>query len=212
MSIRPKNTCSVHTVAVCWYMWENPIGQMAWFPLSTDTLWFCGSEWCLISNGTLVFDCKKFLGRHMTPRSKRVNLLMCVHWTSSIRTINWFTARVLFSMGYGPRLLFGQWLNTPLASTCLLTSSPIWITGQYACGSRRNIEPLAKYLTMNYTAFGWNNMAKFFNYPILADIFVLNLKKWINPRCHFSYWYSIQRLVIRSWDFCQALWSISHTE
>ena len=87
-------------------------------------------------------------------------------------------------------LLLGIWPMTQY-STCFLTSSPIWATGQHACGTRRNIEPSAKYPTINYTAFGWNNMTNFLNYQILADRFVLNLKKWINPRCHFSYWYSI---------------------
>ena len=34
--------------------------------------------------------------------------------------------------------VFDQWLNIPLASTCLPTHSPIWTTGQYALGSKRN--------------------------------------------------------------------------
>ena len=86
--------------------------------------------------------------------------------------------------------VFDQWLNIPIAFTCLLTSGSIWITGQYACGSKRNIESLAKYPTINYTAFGWNNSTKFFNYQILADRFVLNLKVWKNSRCYFSCWCS----------------------
>ena len=65
----------------------------------------------------------------------------------------------------------------PLASTCLLTSGPIWTTGQCACGSKWNIEPIAKYLTINYTAFGCSNMSKFFDYQIVGDRVVLNLKK-----------------------------------
>ena len=44
-------------------------------------------------------------------------------------------------------------------------------------GSKRNIESLAKCPTINYTAFSCNNMSKFFHYQILADGFVLNLKK-----------------------------------
>ena len=86
--------------------------------------------------------------------------------------------------------VFGQWFNNPVVSTCLLTSSLIWDTGQYACGSNWNIESLAKYPTINYTAFGWNNMTIFLNYQILVNRFVLNLKMWKNSRCHFSYWYS----------------------
>ena len=47
-------------------------------------------------------------------------------------------------------------------------------------------------------------------YQILADGFVLNLKKWKNSRCHFCYWYSIiGHEVIR---FCQAPWSTSPSE
>ena len=71
---------------------------------------------------------------------------------------------------------FGQWTSNPVASTCLLTSRPIWATGRYACGSKWNIEWLAKYPTVNFTAFGWNNIAKYFNYQILTNSFVLNLK------------------------------------
>ena len=82
----------------------------------------------------------------------------------------------------------GQWLNIPLASNCLLTCSPIWATGQYACRSRRNIE---SYPTINYTAFSCNNMSKSFYCQILADGFVLNLKSEKNSRYHFSCWYSI---------------------
>ena len=41
-----------------------------------------------------------------------------------------------------------------LASTCLLTSVSIWTAGQFACGSKRTIESLAKYPTINYTVFG----------------------------------------------------------
>ena len=59
-------------------------------------------------------------------------------------------------------------------STCLLTSSPIC---QYTCESKRNIESLTKYPTINYTAFGHNNMSKFLDYQILADRLILNLKK-----------------------------------
>ena len=69
------------------------------------------------------------------------------------------------------------WFNIPLASSCLLTSRSKWSTGLYACGSKWNIESLTKQSTINYTAFGWNNMAIFFNYLILADRFVLNLKR-----------------------------------
>ena len=68
-------------------------------------------------------------------------------------------------------------LNIPLASICLLTHSPIWTTGQYACGNKRNIEFLAKYPTINYTTISYNNISKFFYHQILADRFVLNLKK-----------------------------------
>ena len=52
------------------------------------------------------------------------------------------------------------------------TLSTIWTTGQYARGSKKNIESLAKYPTINYTALGCN-----FNCRILADRFVLILKK-----------------------------------
>ena len=106
--------------------------------------------------------------------------------------------------------VFSQWLPIPLASTCLLTCNPVWATGQYACGSRLGIKSLAKHPIINYTALGCNNMSKFFYYQILADRFVLNLKKWKNSRYHFSYWYSIiGHEVIR---FCQAPWSASPCE
>ena len=106
--------------------------------------------------------------------------------------------------------VFGQCLNISPASTYLLTCIPIWATGQYACESRRNIETLAKYPTINYTVFGCNNMYKFFYYQILADRFVLNLKRWKNSRCHFPYWYSIiGHEVIK---FCQVPWSVSPSE
>ena len=88
--------------------------------------------------------------------------------------------QVVFSIVYRPRCP-----TIALASTCLLTSSPKWATGQYACGSKRNIESLANYPTTNCTAFGWNNMSKFFFYKILADRFILNLTLWKNSRCHF---------------------------
>ena len=39
-----------------------------------------------------------------------------------------------------------------------------------------NIESFVKYPTINYAGFGFNNMANFFDYQILADIFVLKLK------------------------------------
>ena len=90
---------------------------------------------------------------------------------------------------------FGHWLNIPLASTCLLTCSPIWVTGQYACGSRRSIKSLTKHSIINYTAFSCNNIPKFFYYQILTDRFVLNLKSEKNWRCHFSFWYSIIGLI-----------------
>ena len=106
--------------------------------------------------------------------------------------------------------VLGYWLKTPLASICLLTHSPIWSTGQYTHGSKRNTESLAKYPTINYTAIGYNNMSKFFYHQILADRFVLNLKKWKNSRCHFSYWYSIiGHQVIR---LLPGTWSASNTE
>ena len=38
----------------------------------------------------------------------------------------------------------------------------IWNTGQYARGCKRNIESLAKYPTINYTTFSYNNMSKVF--------------------------------------------------
>ena len=37
--------------------------------------------------------------------------------------------------------VFGQWVNSPLASTCLLTRSLIWTTGQYTSGSRGPLGP-----------------------------------------------------------------------
>ena len=40
--------------------------------------------------------------------------------------------------------VYGQRLNILLASSCLLISSQIWATGQYACGSRRNIKPFGQ--------------------------------------------------------------------
>ena len=39
-------------------------------------------------------------------------------------------------------------------------TGPIWNIGHYTRGSKRNIESLAKYQTINYTAFGYNNMSK----------------------------------------------------
>ena len=73
-----------------------------------------------------------------------------------------------------------------------------------------NIESLAKYPTINYAAFGCNNMSTIFNYQILADRFVLNLKKWKNSRFHFCYWHStIGHEVRRN---CLAPWSVPHTE
>ena len=70
-------------------------------------------------------------------------------------------------------------------------------------GSKRNIESLAKCSTISYTAFGCNNMSKFFYYQILADIFVLNMNKQENSRCHFSF--DISLLVMRSQDFARHL-------
>ena len=69
--------------------------------------------------------------------------------------LQYHLAQVVFSMGYGS----------------------IWTTGQYACGSKWNIESLAKHPATNYTAFGCNNMSNFLDYQILAHRFVLNLKK-----------------------------------
>ena len=63
---------------------------------------------------------------------------------------------------------FGQWLNIPPASTCLLTCGPIWATGQYACGSRRSIISLAKHPLINFTAFSCNNMSNFFLLPNIS--------------------------------------------
>ena len=34
-------------------------------------------------------------------------------------------------------------------------------------------------------------MSKYFDCQILADGFALNLQKWKNSRCQFSYWYYI---------------------
>ena len=79
------------------------------------------------------------------------------------------------------------WFNIPLASTCLLTCSPIWVTGQYACGSRRSIKSLTKHPIINYTAFGYNNMSKIFYCQMLADRFVLNLKKWKKLKVPFLF-------------------------
>ena len=84
--------------------------------------------------------------------------------------------------------VFGQWFNNPLASTCLLTSSPICATGQYTCGSKWIIESLTKYPIINDTAFSRNKMGKNFKNQILADSFELNLKMWKTSRCHFYYW------------------------
>ena len=69
---------------------------------------------------------------------------------------------------------------------------------------------MTKCPTINSTAFDWNNTAKTFNYQILADRFVLNLKKWKNSRCHLSYWYSTVGHDVRR--NCQAPWYVSHTE
>ena len=59
--------------------------------------------------------------------------------------------------------------------------------GQSAILSCGIFESLVKYQTINYTAFGCNNMAKFFDYLVLADRFVLKLKLYKDSRCHFSY-------------------------
>ena len=53
-------------------------------------------------------------------------------------------------------------------------------------------------------------MSKFFYYQILANRFILNLKKWKNSRCHFSFWYSIIGHEVIG--FCQAPWSVSPSE
>ena len=46
-------------------------------------------------------------------------------------------------------------------------------------------------------------MTKLFNYQILADRFVLNLKMWKTQGPIFPV--DIVLLVMKSWDFCQAL-------
>ena len=74
-------------------------------------------------------------------------------------------------------------------------------------GSKRNIGSLAKYPVINYTAFSCNNISKFFDYQILAVIFVLNLNKQI-PKMPFF----LLIFYCWSWDFFQAPGSASHTE
>ena len=78
-------------------------------------------------------------------------------------------------------------------------------------GSKWNTESLAKYWTIHYTAFSWNNRANFFNNQILADKFVLNLKKWKKKlKVPFSYWYSTVGHEVRR--HCLVLGLVSHTE
>ena len=67
-------------------------------------------------------------------------------------------------------------------SSCFQMHTDLWSILDYGSVNKWNIESLIKYPTINYTAFGCNNMSKFF---ITKNRFVLNLKKWKNSRCYF---------------------------
>ena len=86
---------------------------------------------------------------------------------------------------------FGQQPTRPHPPT--LGFKQIWIyrllKGMFCCFLfglvMRNTESLIKYPTINYTGFSCNNMANYFDYQILANIFILKLKLCKNSSATF---------------------------